>query len=88
MKYFEIILKLLFVAGMVSYYGFREFFWAQIGYFLVISALLGLSLIFNTKHQSYGYQLSRREIILRRIEGGILVVFSIVFTYLKIKGFI
>jgi hypothetical protein len=88
MKITEIVLKVLFLAGIVAYFAAREFFWVQIGYFLIVSALLGLSLVFNTDHQSYGYQLSRREITIRRIEGAILIVFSIGFAYLKSRGLI
>lgn len=44
--------------------------------FAAISLVLGLVLIFNKK-QSYGYELSKREIIIRKIEGVILAVFVV-----------
>jgi hypothetical protein len=87
MKYFEIILKLLFVAGAVTFFTAREFFMLNLWMFIIAALVLGVVLFFNKK-QSYGYQLSSREIIMRRIEGGVLVVFAIVFGVLKGKGLI
>ncbi len=86
MKYFEIILKILFVTGAVTFFLDRNTFWDSIYYFLVVCLVLGITLIFNKKKQSYGYKLVKREIIMRRVEGIVLVVFAVVFAILKAKG--
>lgn len=53
--------------------------------FLIVSVLLGLTLLLNTKHPSYiyplGYEYNRRVIIMRRIEGGLMLVFAAVVSY-------
>ncbi len=76
MKIFEIILKLLFLGG--SIYSIRAE-GVQTPYliaYLSICLVLGVVLFFNKK-QSYGYELSKREIVIRKIEGVLLGVFAI-----------
>jgi hypothetical protein len=87
MKYFEIILKLLFVAGAVTFFVSKEFFMLNLWVFIIVALVLGVVLLFNKK-QSYGYQLSSREVTMRRVEGVVLVVFAVVFGVLKCKGLI
>jgi hypothetical protein len=87
MKYIEIILKLAFLAGVIVFASARDFFFTNLVWFLGVSLLLGIVLIFNRK-QSYGYELSYREVVIRRIEGIILIVFAILFAMFKVKGLI
>jgi hypothetical protein len=87
MKYFEIILKLLFVAGAAAFFISKEFFMLYLCGFLIVTFILGVVLMFNKK-QSYGYVLSKREVTIRRVEGAILIVFAVVFGILKCKGLI
>ncbi|MES2216065.1 MAG: hypothetical protein V4481_02105 [Patescibacteria group bacterium] len=88
MKYFEIVLKILFVAGAVTFFLDRNTFWDSICYFLAVCLVLGITLIFNKKKQSYGYKLAKREIVMRRVEGIVLVVFAVVFAILKAQSMI
>jgi hypothetical protein len=87
MKYIEIILKVAFITGVAAFFiseTLRETYFSSL---LLVSVLLGITLIFNKK-QSYGYKLSKRDRIMRGIEGGVLVAFAIVFGVLKIQNII
>ncbi len=77
MRYFEIILKLAFVvsAGILMYTKTIPSAWFCT--FLIVSLILGVTLIFN-KQASYNFPQSKRDLIIRRIEGGLLVVFVLV----------
>jgi hypothetical protein len=87
MKYIEIILKLLFVGISITAIMSSTFFVDYMYAFLIVSFILGLVLCFN-REQSYGYQLSEREVKIRRIEGGLLVLFSVVCVVLRFKEII
>lgn len=76
MRAFEIILKILFLAGSAYSIKAETVPHGFLIAYLLVCLVLGLILFFNKK-QSYGYELARREVIMRRIEGGILVVFAI-----------
>ncbi len=76
MKIFEIILKLLFVIGSAYSIKAEEVSTSCLLAYLSICFVLGVVLIFNKK-QSYGYKLEKREVVMRRIEGIILIAFSI-----------
>ena len=82
MRKLEIILKILFIASFVLVYStFSGFFTISSAVFLPVSFLLGLVLIIN-KDQSYGYPLSFHEVVERRIEGVLLIIFSFALTIL------
>ena len=87
MKYIEIILKIAFAVGAVTFFVSQSVFLQYFSLFLVVCILLGITLIFN-KDQSYGYSLAQREVVMRRIEGGVLVVFSVMCTIFKFKDLI
>lgn len=76
MKYFEILLKLLFLAGSIYSIKSEQIMHPFLVVYLIVCLILGIVLIFNKK-QSYGYELSKREVIIRKIEGILLVVFSV-----------
>lgn len=76
MRYFESILKLAFVGQALTF--FRPFFYEN-PYFLIFletSFILGIVLLLNKK-QSYGHRLTSAEIIMRKIEGVLLIIFSL-----------
>lgn len=75
MKIFEIILKLLFLGGSIYSIKSESVPLSFLIIYLSLCLVLGIVLMFNKK-QSYGYELSKREIVIRRIEGVLLVVFS------------
>ncbi len=78
MRKLEIILKILFVVLFVFVYRANDGFFGLSGAaFLLVSFLLGLTLLVN-KDQSYGYPLSFHEVVERRIEGVLLIAFSVV----------
>lgn len=81
MKYIEIILKLAFLALAIVLFVTKAIPSVSFYSFLIVSLVLGAVLIFN-KHESYsypaGYPKMNRVYMLRRIEGLVLVVFSIV----------
>ncbi len=82
MKYIEIILKVAFVAGAGVFFTAGDMFMTYFSSFLLVCILLGIILLFN-KDQSYGYKLAKREVVMRRIEGAVLIVFTLVAACLK-----
>ena len=84
MKKLEIVLKILFLASFVFLYSTYTGAFDPVSIaFLGISFLLGAVLIVN-KDQSYGYPLSFHEVVERRIEGVLLVGFSLVVILLHV----
>jgi len=80
MRYFEIFLKIAFVGQIVTF--FKPLFYENTAFlfFIETALMLGIVLLLNKK-QSYGYQLTRRDIIIRRIEGVLLIVFAILMMF-------
>lgn len=76
MKYFEIIFKILFLIGSIYSIKLGTLSHPYMIYYLGISLILGFTLCFNKK-QSYGYELVEREIMMRRIEGALLILFAL-----------
>lgn len=77
MKYFEIVVKVWFVASAVALYFVRDSICLYKS-LAAASLVLGITLIFNKQH-SYGwYKIRHREVIMRKIEGVILIVFGTV----------
>jgi hypothetical protein len=76
MKYVESFLKIAFVAQTLTF--FKPLFYENTAFlfFIETAFMLGIVLLLNKK-QSYGYVLSHREVIMRRIEGVLLIVFSV-----------
>jgi hypothetical protein len=82
MKYIEIILKLAFLLLAIVLFVTKAFVSPWFFAFLVVSFILGIVLFFN-KHESYGYPAGysrmNRVYLTRKIEGVLLVAFSIIF---------
>ena len=82
MKYIEIILKLAFLLLAIVLFVTKAFISPWLFAFLVVSFILGIVLFFN-KHESYGYPTGYsgmdRVYLTRKIEGVLLVVFSMIF---------
>lgn len=82
MKYIEIILKLAFLLLAIVLFVTKSIMSFYFYAFLAVSLILGIVLLFN-KHESYGYPVGypkmNRVYLTRRIEGVLLVVFSILF---------
>ncbi len=76
MRIFEIILKVLFLGGSIYALKAEGVSLSCLILYLLVCFILGIVLIFNKK-QSYGYELAKREVVMRRIEGGFLIVFSL-----------
>ena len=85
MKYIEIILKLAFLALAIGLFVTMSIPSALFYVFLFVSLVLGIVLFFN-KHESYGYPAGytkmNRVYAIRKIEGVLLVIFSIIFLVL------
>ncbi len=77
MKYFEIALKLGFLANAVYLFMIRDVTSLWFYLILFVSLALGLVLIFN-KDSSYNYTQTKKDYSMRRIEGGTLIAFSII----------
>jgi hypothetical protein len=82
MKYIEIILKLAFLLLAIVLFVTKAFISPWLFAFLVVSFVLGIILFFN-KHESYGYPANYPRMsgvyLTRKIEGVLLVAFSIIF---------
>ena len=86
MKTLEIILKLAFLAGAVSFITTQSI--SSIGFivFLVISFVLGIVLIIN-KDSSYSKAQTKKDYAIRKTEGGLLIIFSVVTFYVVVNMF-
>ncbi|MEK7609505.1 MAG: hypothetical protein AAB470_00075 [Patescibacteria group bacterium] len=83
MRYTEIILKLLFLIGAVSFIITKNILSPLFQVFLVVTILLGITLLLN-KNASYYFKQSNRDLTIRKIEGILLIVFSVVVSSLGI----
>ena len=81
MKYIEIIFKLAFLSLAIVLFVTKAIPSLSFYAFLIVSFILGIVLFFN-KHESYGYPAgySKMNVVymMRRIEGIILVIFSVI----------
>ena len=77
MRHIETILKLLFAAGAIFFIIDKSVASPFFFTFLLISLILGIILIFN-KDASYHFKQSQRDLGIRKIEGVLLVIFSVV----------
>ncbi len=75
MRIFEIILKLAFLVGAIWILVVNDITSTCVLGFLVVCLLLGIVLIFNKK-ASYKYPQSKRDYMISRVEGIILVAFA------------
>lgn len=80
MRLIEITLKLAYlgIAIVILVAGISH---ESINAFLLVSFMLGVTLLINTEHPSYkypvGYKYNNRVIAMRRIEGVIIILFAI-----------
>ena len=78
MRYIEIILKLAFLGLSIFLMVYRSTVSVPvINIFLLICIFLGIVLLFN-KDASYHFKQTKKDLMMRRFEGGILIVFAIV----------
>ncbi len=77
MRNFEIILKIAFLAGSIVFLFTKDFNSVGFLIFLIVCAVLGCVLVVN-KDSSYHYPQTPRDLVIRKIEGILLVVFSII----------
>ncbi|MEK7646717.1 MAG: hypothetical protein AAB381_03435 [Patescibacteria group bacterium] len=80
MRYFEIFLKIAFVGQIITF--FKPLFYENTAFlfFIETSFMLGIVLLLNKK-QSYGYRLTQRDLVIRRIEGVLLVIFAVLMVF-------
>ncbi len=83
-RIFEILLKIAYLA-MSLYLLMTSISSESNAIFIAISLLLGITLISNSKYPSYTYparyKYNNRVIIMRRIEGGLIIAFAVVLAY-------
>lgn len=76
MRFIEIILKLAFLLGAIYIFAIG---WVALTFslaFISVAILLGICLLFN-KEASYNFPQTKRDLLLRRIEGIVLIVAAI-----------
>lgn len=83
MRIFEAVLKLLFLFGSIYSIKAETVSTTFLVSFLVICTILGIVLIFN-KDSSYNYPQTNRDLIIRKIEGTLLIIFSLFISYFQI----
>ncbi len=81
MRYIESILKLLFLAGAIFFIVTKDISSSNFLCFLLVSLILGVVLMFN-KDASYHFKQTKRDLGMRKIEGVLLVIFSVVISLL------
>ncbi len=77
MKYIEILLKLAFLVLAVIVLVTKAVPSVSFDILLVVCIFLGLVLLFN-KQSSYGFPQAKKDFVMRRIEGVLLMAFSII----------
>jgi hypothetical protein len=82
MRYFEIVLKLLFLAGSVFFIVTHDIASLWFGAYMIIGAALGIVLIFN-KDSSYRYPHTANTFLMRRIEGALLLAFPAIIYFIS-----
>ena len=75
MRYVEIILKLAFLVTSVFLIVTRDIFSPIFSLLLIICIVLGLVLMLNKK-ASYNFRQTKKDLKMRQVEGGILVLFA------------
>ncbi len=80
MRYIEIILKVAFALGGLYLVTTQAVDSPCFIVFLAVSLLLGIVLLFN-KQASYNFKQTKKDLMIRRIEGIFLVVYSLVLIY-------
>ncbi len=75
MKIFEIILKVLFLGGSIYSIQVESVSYPFLISYLIVCLILGIVLIFNKK-TSYNYPTARKDFVMRRIEGALLILFA------------
>jgi uncharacterized membrane protein len=83
MRIFETILKLLFLFGSIYSIKSETVNTPFLLTFLLVCLTLGIVLIFN-KQSSYNYPQTKKDLIIRKIEGSLLVLFSLFVLYIQI----
>ena len=83
MKKIEIAFKILFLIGSIYSIKSETVSGNFLVLYLLVCLILGIILLFNKK-QSYGYELKPREVIMRKIEGVILIAFSVFVFYFQV----
>lgn len=76
MRQLELFLKVVFVIMAVATFLDQVLYSPYLGVFIVVSFLLGIVLLFN-KQASYRFKQTKRDLLIRRIEGIVLVAFSL-----------
>jgi Ca2+/Na+ antiporter len=83
MRILETILKLLFLSGSIYSIKSEVVPIQFLSVYLLITLILGIVLIFN-KQSSYNYPQTKRDFVIRRIEGGLLIIFSLFVAYAQL----
>lgn len=76
MRTVEIALKLLFLGISIYFISTQEVLSPSFNLLLLVSIMLGLILMLNQDKPSYKFKHTKKDYLLRRIEGGILVIFA------------
>jgi uncharacterized membrane protein len=83
MRIFETIIKFLFLFGSIYSIKSETVNTPFLLTFLSVCLTLGIVLIFN-KQSSYNYPQTKRDFVIRRIEGGLLIIFSLFVAYAQL----
>ena len=75
MRYTELLLKIVFLADSIYFIVTKSLDSESFLAFLLLTLILGIILIFNKK-ASYNFKQTKRDLMLRHIEGVIMIAFS------------
>lgn len=77
MRYIEIIFKLGFLGLAIYFLSIQTVVSPLFDLFLIVCIVLGLVLLIN-KHASYNFKQTKKDLKMRQIEGGVLIVFAVI----------
>ncbi len=77
MRYIEIILKLAFLGLSIFFLVTQTVVSPLFDLFLIVCIVLGLVLLLN-KHASYNFRQSKKDLKLRQVEGGVMILFAVI----------
>ena len=75
MRTIETILKLVFLGLSIYFLSTQAVFSPLFNLFLLVSIVLGVVLLIN-KDASYRFKQSKKDLKIRKIEGGVLILFA------------
>lgn len=86
MRYVEIVLKLTFLITFINFSTQTSIVSSAFDALLITAFVLGFVLTWN-KNASYNFRQTKRDLIIRKIEGVLLMLFALIFSFVPLALF-